>query len=178
MKFWCEQCDEYHTMEKVSKKYNYYLDEEIALCPKCSGDLIPIVRKTELDLGFSDDIKQLIYVEYDSSDYSLLRTVNTDIEDIVKPIVSYMKSLNKNSLNLNGITITMNGNREGKRLDGLNYEEGLIMDNLTNAWNEFCKLKRQYPSELGDFQNAIHQAQQVLGLRVLRNDYPEGWIKK
>ncbi|MCU6106013.1 hypothetical protein H3U04_20600, partial [Clostridioides difficile] len=77
-----------------------------------------------------------------------------------------------------GITITMNGNREGKRLDGLNYEEGVVMDNLINAWNGFCKLKRQHPSDLGDFQNAIHQAQQVLGLRVLRNDYPKGWIKK
>ncbi|MDY6690668.1 hypothetical protein SRC37_14160 [Clostridioides difficile] len=52
------------------------------------------------------------------------------------------------------------------------------MDNLINAWNGFCKLKRQHSSELRDFQNAIHQAQQVLGLRVLRNDYPEGWIKK
>ncbi|HBF8685613.1 TPA: hypothetical protein KO123_002320 [Clostridioides difficile] len=178
MRFWCESCNKYFDVEETLQKYNYFLNEEIIICPTCKRDLIPIARKTELSLGFNYDRNKLNYVEYDSSDYSILRTVNTDIEDIVKPIISYMKSLNKNNLNLNGITITMNGNREGKRLDGLNYEEGVVMDNLINAWNGFYKLKKQHPSELNDFQNAIHQAQQVLGLRVLRNDYPEGWIKK
>ncbi|HBG4628672.1 TPA: hypothetical protein KQE75_001893 [Clostridioides difficile] len=178
MRFWCENCNKYFNVEETLQEYNYFLNEDIIVCPSCKRDLIPINRKTELSLSFDSDTNQLTYVEYDSSDYSLLRKVNADVEDLVKPIIHYIKSLNKNSLDLNGITITMNGNREGKRLDGLNYEEGVVMDNLINAWNGFCKLKRQHPSELGDFQNAIHQAQQVLGLRVLRNDHPKGWIKK
>ncbi|WP_227436841.1 hypothetical protein [Clostridioides sp. ES-S-0006-03] len=109
MRFWCENCNKYFNREETLQKYNYYLDEKIFICPTCKKDLISIARKTELSLGFDSDINQLIYVEYDSSDYSFIRTINADIEDIPKPIISYMKSLNKNRLDLNGITITMNG---------------------------------------------------------------------
>ncbi|MCC0764746.1 hypothetical protein IR151_17265 [Clostridioides sp. ES-S-0006-03] len=62
--------------------------------------------------------------------------------------------------------------------NGLTIKENIIMDNLVSAWNEFIKLDKQHPSELNDFCDAIHKAQQILGLRVLRNDYPEGWNKK
>ena len=42
------------------------------------------------------------------------------------------------------------------REDGLTEEEGVVMDCLVEAWNNFVKLQRQHPSELEDFANAIH----------------------
>ncbi|HGS8958018.1 hypothetical protein CDIF29631_04021 (plasmid) [Clostridioides difficile] len=117
MKFYCENCNEYFNLENLSIKYDYSLAEDIIICPTCKGDLIPIHRKTELSLGFNKDTNKLIYLEYDSSDYNLIRIIDADIEDIPKPIISYMKNLDKDKLVLNGITITKNGNREGKKHD-------------------------------------------------------------
>lgn len=64
------------------------------------------------------------------------------------------------------------------REDGLTKEEGIVMDCLVEAWNNFVKLERQHPNELEDFANAIHNAQSILGLRILRREHPNGWIVK
>lgn len=61
------------------------------------------------------------------------------------------------------------------RKDGLTEQEGRAMDALITAWNEFKKLPVQHPSDIGDFCNGIHQCQQILGMRVLQRDYPEGY---
>lgn len=61
------------------------------------------------------------------------------------------------------------------RNDGLNEQEGKVMDSLVDAWNEFIKLDRQHPSELSDFANGIHICQHQLAMRILRRDYPIGY---
>lgn len=61
------------------------------------------------------------------------------------------------------------------RNDGLTCEEGIIMDNLVESWNEFVKLDRQHPDELKEFGDAIHNLQSILALRVVRRSYPKGW---
>ena len=66
-----------------------------------------------------------------------------------------------------------------ERVDGLTEQEGKVMDALVSAWNQFTKLEVQHPSDVPDFANAIHQCQQILGMRVLQRDYRKGWpIKK
>ena len=62
-----------------------------------------------------------------------------------------------------------------EREDGLTIEEGIIMDNLVDAWNAFIKLPQTHPCEKEDFMNGIHQCQNTLCMRVLRRDYPEGY---
>ncbi|MDK0621518.1 hypothetical protein P5E90_11810 [Clostridium perfringens] len=62
-----------------------------------------------------------------------------------------------------------------KRKDGLTLQEGMIMDNLAEAWNMFLKLEQTHPSEQDNFAEGIHKCQQVLMNRILRRDYPEGY---
>ena len=74
-------------------------------------------------------------------------------------------------------------NSEGKaamnRDDGLTGQEGKVSDALVTAWNEFCKLDIQHPSDTPCFCEAINACQQILGMRILQRDYPAGWpIKK
>ena len=66
-------------------------------------------------------------------------------------------------------------NPPNKRNDGLTSDEGKVMDSLVEAYNAFVKLDRQHPNELQDFIDGIHECQSVLGLRILRRDYPKGW---
>ena len=61
------------------------------------------------------------------------------------------------------------------RKDGLTEQEGIVMDKLIDAWNEFLKLEVTHPSELTDFNNGIHLLQQILCMRVMRRDYPLGY---
>jgi len=65
------------------------------------------------------------------------------------------------------------------RKDGLTTREGIVMDHLVDAWNEFMNLERQHPDEVDDFRNGLHRCQYALTMRILRRDYPEGYpIKK
>ena len=53
------------------------------------------------------------------------------------------------------------------------------MDSLVNAWSEYIKLDKQHPSDIAEFGDGIHKCQNVLAMRVLRRDYPNGYpIKK
>lgn len=63
------------------------------------------------------------------------------------------------------------------RIDGLDEQEGKVMDALVLAIGEFRKLKMQHPNENLDFINGIHQCQYVLAIRNVRRDYPDGWPK-
>lgn len=62
-----------------------------------------------------------------------------------------------------------------EREDGLTEGEGLVMDSLVEAWNNFIKLNTTHTDELDDFRNSIHNCQKVLCMRILRRDYPEGY---
>lgn len=50
-----------------------------------------------------------------------------------------------------------------------------IMNSLVNAVNLFSKLKQTHPSDRKDFVDGIHICQKVLGMRILRRDYPENF---
>ncbi len=53
------------------------------------------------------------------------------------------------------------------------HEEKEINDLLVEAYNKMCVLQQTHESELPDFCKGIHECQKVLGMRVLRRDYPE-----
>lgn len=61
------------------------------------------------------------------------------------------------------------------RNDGLTEQEGKVMDSLVNAWNEFTKLERTHPDECNYFADGINKCQNILAMRILRRDYPEGY---
>jgi hypothetical protein len=63
------------------------------------------------------------------------------------------------------------------RDDGLNDQEGEVMDALVEAVNKYAKLPRQHPDDLNFFVDAIHQCQMILAMRVVRRDHP-GWTVK
>jgi len=64
---------------------------------------------------------------------------------------------------------------ETGRLDGLTEDEGKVMDALVVAVNAWRTLPTTHPSEESDFINGIHTCQYLLGMRILRRDYPSGW---
>lgn len=64
---------------------------------------------------------------------------------------------------------------KNKRKDGLTEREGIVMDSLVNAWNEYINLPKQHSSDLDDFCDGIHKCQHALMIRILRRDYPEGY---
>ena len=61
------------------------------------------------------------------------------------------------------------------RPDGLDAEEGAVLDALVLAVDRFGKLERQHPDELGDFVDGIHRCQYLLAMRVARRAFPQGW---
>lgn len=59
--------------------------------------------------------------------------------------------------------------------DGLTGEERIVMDNLVEAWNGYCNLPKQHPTDLTEFCDGVHRCQSLLMMRILRRDYPEGY---
>lgn len=49
-------------------------------------------------------------------------------------------------------------------------------DALMKAHDLFMKLPRQHPNELETWIAAIHQQQMILGMRILRRDYPNDFV--
>lgn len=52
-------------------------------------------------------------------------------------------------------------------------KEQKIMDLLVEAHNNFIELDRTHPMEITEWVSNFHKLQDLLGLRVLRRDYPE-----
>lgn len=52
-------------------------------------------------------------------------------------------------------------------------EEEEIMRFLTMAHNNFIKLERTHPQEIDEWITSVHRLQDLLGMRILRRDYPE-----
>lgn len=64
---------------------------------------------------------------------------------------------------------------------GLTAQEDVIMDHLTEAWNQFTDLTSRDVNKLNlirddiqDFRRAIHECQRILSMRVVARDR-EGW---
>ena len=66
-------------------------------------------------------------------------------------------------------------NKENVR-GGLIPQELEISEHIVEAWNMFTKLEQTHPSDIEDFQKAIHSLQYILGQRVLRRLYPDFWL--
>ncbi|GED72323.1 hypothetical protein BRE01_60250 [Brevibacillus reuszeri] len=61
---------------------------------------------------------------------------------------------------------------------GMTTEEKEIADHIVAAWNGFVTLKPTHPNDQVEFGDAIHRLQHLLGMRVLRRDYPDYWLTK
>jgi len=60
-------------------------------------------------------------------------------------------------------------------MSGLTVDEQGVVDALVEATNAFCALPTMHESDKDEFINAIHQAQALLALRIVRRDYPDYW---
>lgn len=61
------------------------------------------------------------------------------------------------------------------RADGLDPDEGRVMDCLVDAVEAYGRLPFQHPNEADEFVTAIHRAQDLLAVRIARRYFPEGW---
>lgn len=52
-------------------------------------------------------------------------------------------------------------------------EEQKISDDIVSAWNGFVKLEPTHPDDIDEFRMAIHSLQKIIGMRILRRDYPD-----
>ena len=57
----------------------------------------------------------------------------------------------------------------------MNEDEKLVLQNLADAWNNFCKLSNKDADDVQEFQMAVHSAQMQIALRVARRVNPEIW---
>jgi hypothetical protein len=60
---------------------------------------------------------------------------------------------------------------------GLEEEELQILNSLADAWNRFVALAKKHPDDNDEFRRAIHQAQQLVALRVARRVNPQVWYQ-
>lgn len=58
---------------------------------------------------------------------------------------------------------------------GLTPDEKSVMGDLVSAWNKYIKLDKQHPNDCDEFAGAIHIAQGLLAIRIVRRQYPEYW---
>ena len=60
---------------------------------------------------------------------------------------------------------------------GLTPDEIKVLNLLGEAWNEYVKLDAKHPDDNDDFRRAIHQAQQLIAIRVARRVDPVIWYQ-
>ena len=60
-------------------------------------------------------------------------------------------------------------------VNGLTFEEKEILGHLASAWDKFSALEQKHPDDNSDFLRAIHQAQQLIALRVARRVDLDVW---
>lgn len=61
---------------------------------------------------------------------------------------------------------------------GLTEDEQKIAEHIVRALVGFNKLEQTHPDDKEIFTEAIHRLQTVLGLRILRRDYPDFWVTR
>lgn len=57
---------------------------------------------------------------------------------------------------------------------GLSPDEAAVMVHLMQAWDSYLALEKQHPSDLPEFQRALHELQRLLAVRIVRREY-SGW---
>ena len=63
------------------------------------------------------------------------------------------------------------------RVDGLTENEGYVMDALVEAFECYSDLAVEHPDEPNEFRMAVHRAQDLLAVRIVRRSHPEGWAR-
>jgi len=58
---------------------------------------------------------------------------------------------------------------------GLTIREQEILELVTEAYNEFLQLPEQHSSDKEDFAKAVHILQAIIGMRIIRRNYPDTW---
>ena len=58
---------------------------------------------------------------------------------------------------------------------GFSMIESKCMNALLECIDAWHQMERTHPSEEHDFVNAVHVIQRLMGQRVLRRAYPDGW---
>jgi hypothetical protein len=52
-------------------------------------------------------------------------------------------------------------------------DEKLIMEKIVEVYGLFVKMEQTHPSDIQEWVDAIHALQGIIGMRILRRDYPE-----
>jgi len=58
---------------------------------------------------------------------------------------------------------------------GLLEDEQRVLIALITAWDKFVQLPQQHLEDNVDFMRSINRCQELLGMRVVRRLYPDGW---
>jgi len=64
-----------------------------------------------------------------------------------------------------------------QEVSGMNDQEFRVMSYLTSAWNHFVEIPNMRNDDREEFLHALHTAQNLIGMSVLRRDRPEFWVK-
>ena len=51
-------------------------------------------------------------------------------------------------------------------------KEQEIMDKIIEIHNMYIELEKTHPSDLPEWVNSIHDLQKIMGMRILRREYP------
>ena len=61
-------------------------------------------------------------------------------------------------------------------ITGLDELEKKCMDGLIIAVEAWLKMERQHPDEMKDFIDLLHGMQNLLAVRIVRRNFPKGWL--
>lgn len=69
----------------------------------------------------------------------------------------------------------VNHRKSGSLIFGLTTAEREVLRLSADLWNAFVKLPKEHPSDIPEFQAALHELQALIALRVARRVNPEVW---
>jgi hypothetical protein len=58
-------------------------------------------------------------------------------------------------------------------MPGFIEKEKEIMDKIVEIHNFYIELEQQHPSDLSEWVESIHNLQKLMGMRILRREFPE-----
>lgn len=150
----CKRCSGTGKVEVIMQEI-----PEMKTCPACKGDGMDSTGTMEcLRCGGDCQVKT---GRYTSKVIKVLPNESMIPEkEIKKAVEKYIEEKQK------------------KEQGGMTPEEYEISELIVQAVEKFSKLDRTHPDEMDDFVDAIHKLQSILGMRVLRRDYPNYWLNK
>lgn len=110
MSYYCKECDETYEVDFLDKEFVDSIGKYCYKCPDCENiHLVSIIDNnldnTKLTLSWDSNIHSLAYIEYNESSYYILRAERTDINDLYKPILHYMRAFNIDVLNVGDLEL-------------------------------------------------------------------------